>query len=240
MQKRELQQKLIWTWTNHNLVEALLKTDLFEEAYGQDQILFDLFPKARLTIGMDICQDTVHRAALLYPIAAGRFVTADVRQIPVRSDTIDLVVSNSTLDHFNSREDFLVALRELFCILKPGGLLFITMDNPRNPLYHPLRWVSRWLGKPFPLGYTTSQATLARCLDHAGFKVVAQAGLIHNPRLISTLLFLMLRRLLGRHAERPIGALLRVFACLERLPTAEFTACFVAACARKPSNSLRN
>jgi len=212
-----------------------MKTDLFEEAYGQDQILFDLFPKARLTIGMDICRDTVQRAALLCPIAAGRFVTADVRQLPLRSDKMDLVVSNSTLDHFNCREDLLIALRELFCILKPGGLLFITMDNPRNPLYHPLRWVSRWLEKPFSLGYTTSQATLVHCLESAGFMVVAQAGLIHNPRLISTLLFFMLRRLFGRRAEGPIMALLRVFARLERLPTAEFTACFVAACARKPS-----
>ena len=215
-------------------METLLKTDLFEEAYGLDQILFDLFPKARLTIGMDICRNTVHRAALLCPIAAGRFVAADVRRIPLRPDTIDLVVSNSTLDHFNCRDDLVAALSELFCVLKPGGLLFITMDNPRNPLYHPLRWVSRWLGKPISLGYTTSQASLADYLECAGFMVVAQTGLIHNPRLISTLLFFVLRRLLGRHAESPIMAMLSLFARLERLPTAEFTACFVAACARKP------
>jgi len=235
-QKRELQQKLIRTWTDGHRVEALLKTDLFEEAYGQDQILFDLFPKARLTMGMDINQDTVRRAALLCPLGTGRFFVADVRQVALRPDTIDLVVSNSTLDHFNSREDLMVALRGLFCILKPGGLLFITMDNPRNPIYYPLRWVSRWLAKPLRLGYTTSQANLARILECAGFEVVTQVGLIHNPRIISTLLFLMLRCLLGRHAEGPIRVLLRVFSCLGNLPSAEFTACFVAACARKTSN----
>lgn len=147
---------------------------------------------------------------------------------------IDFVVSNSTLDHFDSRDDFIVALRELFSALKPGGLLFITMDNPQNPFYLLLRGVCRWLGKPFLLGYTTSRASLSHHLESVGFRVLEQAGLIHNPRLISTLLFLTLRYALGGHAERPIKLLLAAFQHLEHLPTAKYTSCFVAACARKP------
>jgi hypothetical protein len=61
--------------------------------------------------------------------------------------------------------------------------------------------------------------------------------LIHNPRLISTLLFLVLRRLLGRHADLPIGALLRLFHAFRGWPASEVTACFVAACASKPSRA---
>jgi hypothetical protein len=72
-------------------------------------------------------------------------------------------------------------------------------------------------------------------LQQVGLELVATGVLIHNPRLISTLLFLGLRRLLGRRADPVIQALLRFFALPGRLSTRGFTACFVAACARKPA-----
>lgn len=97
-----------------------------------------------------------------------------------------------------------------------------------------LRIVCRWLGKPFLPGYTTSQASLSHHLESAGLRVFEQAGLIHNPRLISTLLLLTLRYALGGHAERPVKLLLAAFQLLEHLPTAKYTSCFVAACAKKP------
>jgi hypothetical protein len=46
---------------------------------------------------------------------------------------------------------------------------------------------------------------------------------------------LLLHRTLGRHADRPIRLLQGAFAVLGRLPTREFTACFVAVCGRKPA-----
>jgi hypothetical protein len=79
---------------------------------------------------------------------------------------------------------------------------------------------------------------LVRRLEEAGLEVLATDVLIHNPRLISTLLFLALRRLLGRRADAPIRTLLKLFAALGHLPTRRFTACFVAACARKPATCL--
>jgi hypothetical protein len=59
--------------------------------------------------------------------------------------------------------------------------------------------------------------------------------LIHNPRLVSTALFMALRRTLGRRADGPIRFLLGSFERLGRLPTREYTACFVAVCGRKPA-----
>ena len=60
---------------------------------------------------------------------------------------------------------------------------------------------------------------------------------IHNPRGVLTLVNLLLRRTLGRHAETPIRALVGAFALLDRLPTRALTACFVAVGARRPATN---
>jgi SAM-dependent methyltransferase len=127
-----------------------------------------------------------------------RALVTDVRHLGLREGVFDVVVSPSTLDHFEARADYLQALRELAWVLRPGGLLVITLDNPWNPLYHPLRWLSRSGLAPFPLGYTPSVTRLERDLRGVGLEPEARDWLLHNPRGLSTLLFLGLQRLLGR------------------------------------------
>ena len=51
---------------------------------------------------------------------------------------------------------------------------------------------------------------------------------IPNPRGISTVLFLALRKVLGRFASLPIRALLGVFGLLGKLPSRSVTGCFLA------------
>jgi SAM-dependent methyltransferase len=212
----------------------VLKTDLFEEACGADQILFDLFPEAGLALGVDLAWSTAQRARQRYGGGGVQFLVSDVRSLAIRSNSLDAVVSTSTLDHFLGRGEFCSALMELKRVLRPGGALIITLDNVRNPLYALAR-VASWCGwTPYRLGYTVSRFGLVRHLEEAGLEVLATDLLIHNPRLVSTLLFLGLRRLLGRRADGVIRALLRLFATLGGLPTRNFSACFVAACARKP------
>ncbi|HYW44115.1 MAG TPA: class I SAM-dependent methyltransferase [Bryobacteraceae bacterium] len=232
-QKRRVHQELVWRWTRGVAVRRVLKTDSFEEAHGDDCILFDLFPPA-YSLGMDLALSTARRAQSRCPSERVRFLVSDARSLAVRPESMDAIVSTSTLDHFDTRAEFERAIGQLAGVLRPGGVLVITLDNPRNPLYCLLRWASRrdWL--PFRLGYTTALPGLARCLEDAGLEVTATGALIHNPRMVSTLLFRALRLLLGRRADGPIRGLLEAFATLERLPTRRFTACFVAVCARKP------
>lgn len=235
-QKRRVHQDLIRRWTRDLEVSRVLKTDTFEEACGDDQILFDLFPNAPVVIGMDLAWTTLHNARIRCGNSGVYFLVGDVRSLAVRSQSLDVIVSTSTLDHLDSTEDLSAALREFTRVLRPGGSVIVTVDNPQNPLYAPLRWASRRGWAPFVLGYTVSLSGLVRSLEDVGLEVIATDTLIHNPRLISTLLFLALRRLLGRHADAPIRALLKAFAALGHLPTRRFTACFVAACARKPAS----
>ncbi len=231
-QKRQVHLDMVRTWAGNLGVRTFLKTDLFEEANGMDHILFDLYPIGVKALGMDVDAGTVSRAAAQCSNSSARFLACDVRAPALRPGSLDLIVSTSTLDHLRDAADFQSSLAALSGLLRKGGLFIVTMDNLENPLYRPLRWLSRRGWVPFSLGYTVSKAGLNRALVEAGMEVVANEWLLHNPRLVTTLLCLGLRRLLGRWADGPVRGLLGLFALLGYLPTRRWTACFIAACAR--------
>jgi SAM-dependent methyltransferase len=233
-QKREAHLELIRWRTAGIRVERALKTDLFEDAFGEDRLLDVLFPEASLMCGMDEAVSTTRAAVRRMQGRQVRALVTDVRHLGLCEGVFDVIVSASTLDHFDVRADYLQALQELAWVLRPGGLLVITMDNPWNPLYLPLRWRSRNRLAPFPLGYTPSVTRLERDLRGVGLEPEARDWLLHNPRGVSTALFLGLRSLLGRRGDGAVKGLLAAFDLLGRLPTGAVTACFQAVTARKP------
>ena len=91
-QKRREHQKLIRRWTDDISPATILKTDVFEEAHGRDQILFDLFDGKCLTIGMDVAFPTVAKAQRRCPVPGIRFYAGDVRRLPLRNGSIGLVL----------------------------------------------------------------------------------------------------------------------------------------------------
>lgn len=232
-QKRDVHLELIRRRTAGMRVTRALKTDLFEDAFGDDCLLDALFPDAPVVCGMDEALSTTRSAARRLAGPRLRMLVTDVRRIALGAGVFDVVVSPSTLDHFEARADYLLALAELARVLRPGGVLIIVMDNPWNPLYAPLRWASRRKLLPFPLGYTPSVSRLEQDLRGVGLSPEGRDWLLHNPRGLSTALFLGLRRVLGRRADAPVGALLAAFELLGRAPTRPVTACFHAVTARR-------
>ncbi len=233
-QKRRVHLEWIGRNVQQRRAPVLLKTDLFEEAHGDDELLFSLPFDADLKLGIDIDEPTARRAALRHSGNSSRCLAADVRRLPFGDSSVDVILSNSTLDHFEAEGDLEASIRELARVLKPCGLLLITLDNPRNPLYVLFRAGARRCGIPFRMGRTANSFELARILRESGLELLSTDLLLHNPRFLSTLLFLAVRRLgLG---DRPIRALLGWFALLGRLPSRAYTAVFIAACARKPAS----
>ena len=84
---------------------------------------------------------------------------ADVRSLPFADGTFDVVVSNSTLDHFRSRKELIASMRELNRVTRPGGELVLTLDNRANPVVAfrnalPFHWLNRIRVLPYYVGVT--------------------------------------------------------------------------------------
>lgn len=232
-QKRAIHLDLIRRWTEGLHPQRVLKTDLFEEAFGGDRVLADVAPNAGMILGMDAAFSTARAAARRNPGLARGLVAMDIRRPGFVDGCLDLVISTSTLDHFATREDFVESLKAVAGMLRPGGRLVLTLDNPWNPLFYPLRWLSQRPGAPFPIGYSPLIGRLCRDLEAAGLRVEERDWIIHNPRLVSTALFVAIERFLGRRGDALVRALLWTFSLLGRLPTRRFTACFQAVKATK-------
>lgn len=213
-----------------------LKTDVFDEAMGAG-LLPGLEALGFDVVGIDIAPSVRHTAASRHPSL--RVVAADVRRLPFAEGTFDAIVSNSTLDHFESRDDILVALRGLHRALKPGGLMLITMDNLRHPavalrnaLPYPLL---RRLGLVhYPTGATVGPRGLARLLADARFDVVDSAAIVHCPRALAVRRAESVERTASPAGRARFLRRVARWEALERLPSRYLTAHYVGMLARKP------
>lgn len=232
--KREAHLRLLARWCPDLANKRVLKTDLFEEAHGPDQFLFDL-PASGLRAGIDISPLIVGRARARAP-REGRppaLLAGDVLALPFRADSLDVIVSNSTLDHFPDAAGIPAALAECRRVLKPGGVLVITLDNPRSLSYLVGRLKRRLRPDPFFLGHTLSQHALVAALTGLAFRVTDTTAILHGLENHSSAAMALAARVGGARLPAAIGAVLRGLERLEAAPTRFLTGAFVAARAVK-------
>jgi SAM-dependent methyltransferase len=226
---------LIRRWVPDRGLERVLKTDLFDEAVGEG-LVGELQARADEVVGIDLAPPVVEAATSRRPRLKG--MVADILDLPFEPASFDLVVSNSTLDHFDSLSAISDGLCELARVIRPGGRLLITLDNRQNPVValrtsRAFAGLFRRLGLvPYELGVTCGRRRLTRLLHSSGFKVQVTAAIMHCPPQIA-----------GKLADRlsPTGSadalqadhLRRVmrFERLGRWPSRYLTAHFVAASA---------
>jgi SAM-dependent methyltransferase len=231
-QKRYAHLHLLQRWLNGHSGEIALKTDLFEEAFGPDDLLSEVPVNHTLVIGMDVSPMIVARARDEQAQKGGQgtcYLACDVRNMPLKSGSLDLILSTSTLDHFSSRQHIKDSLDELARSLSTDGLLIVTLDNGSNIFYPLLRLLSRVGLGPYHIGSTLSIKALISNLESAGLEVTDTAAIIHNPRVLVTFAAQTMHRLCPRRAGRWIRSMLRVFEHLEGRRTQYLTACFIAA-----------
>ena len=223
-------------WLPSEPCANLLKTDLFDEAMGGG-----LYPvlsaHARRVAAIDVAPAVLAAATRRYPALLA--AAADVRRLPFASGSFDVVVSNSTLDHFDTRGEIQESLRGFHRILRPGGRLLLTMDNLANPAVAlrnalPYALLRRLKLVAYPIGATAGPGRLRRMLNDAGFDVRETVALLHCPRALSVALA---RRCERRGTSEANARFLRTAGRWERLarwPTRYLTGYFVGIDARKP------
>ena len=227
---------LLERWLPREACRLILKTDLFDEAVGEG--LYPLLAvHAHNVAAIDRAPSVLAAAVVHYPQLLA--VAADVRQLPFGSETLDVVVSNSTLDHFAAGDEIATALRELHRVLRRGGRLLLTMDNLANPLVAlrnalPFRLLHRLGLVAYPVGATCRPRRLTRLLQEVGFEVRETVALLHCPRFAAVPIARRLQRR-GTSAKRKrFLRRLRHWERLAKLPTRYLTGYFVGVDARKP------
>jgi SAM-dependent methyltransferase len=227
---------------NHRLLSSwrppaardILKTDAFDEACTGG--LVDWVDLGYQTVtAIDIAPTVVRRAAANAPRI--RTSCADVRSLPFRDSSFDWIISTSTLDHFANAEEISVSLNELFRVLRPGGELLLTLDNPVNP-FVALRNIlpgrlSQSAGlSSYDVGVTLTPWRLRQEVVRSGFVVTDSTTIGQCPRAAAVLVA-------GMMSSRRQSAILRfALACekLSTLPSRVLTGHFSAIRALKPSH----
>jgi SAM-dependent methyltransferase len=227
---------LLRRWLPQQRVGRLLKTDVFDEAFGEGLIPL-LRSQADSLICMDVSSWTIGLAKKQH--ARMGAVRVDVRSLPFKAGKFDVVVSNSTLDHFTSRGDILISLRELSASLRPGGELLLTLDNLVNPAIAlrnvlPFRLLHSLGVLPYFVGVTLGPRTVQDMVRKAGLEIVEVRAIMHCPRVLAVLIARLIERYAKAEAHRRFLRWAMTFERLARWPTRYLTGHFLAVRAVKP------
>jgi SAM-dependent methyltransferase len=219
---------LLAKWLPEQPIHRLLKTDLFDEAVGEGLLSF-LGLRARTVVGMDISNHTLRTTQQSRRDA----ICADVRQLPFASGSFDVVVSNSTLDHFGSLQETEMSLSELRRVLCPGGQLLLTLDNMANPLIAlrnvlPFRWLHRMGVVPYYVGVSCGPTGLRRILERVGLEVAEMTAILHCPRVAAVWIARMVQARTAAPIHQKFLSWLMKWERLSTWPTRFLTGNYVA------------
>ncbi|MDI7277103.1 MAG: methyltransferase domain-containing protein [Anaerolineae bacterium] len=216
----------------------VLKTDLFDEACSAG--LYPLLAcRSAAVVGIDVAAAVARAARGRWPALGA--ACADVHRLPFADGAFDVVISNSTLDHFDSLRQIESSLRELWRVLRPGGELLITLDNRANPAIAlrnalPFGLLSRLGLVPYRVGATCGPCGLRALLAQAGFEVREITAVLHCPRVLAVPVAGLVARHGSPPAQQRLLRLLAAFEALERWPGRYLTGHYVAARASKPGS----
>ncbi len=157
----------------------VLKSDLWDEAKNSEILLW-MAQNGACPTGIDIAFDVVRQARGVLENHEPRLAVADIRCLPFPADKFDFIYSMGTIEHF---EDYDVAVREFFRVLRPSGIAIVGVPNKLDPFLRPLL-VHLWnLFGSYPYGMEKSftPGQLRRLMESAGFQALGLSGILFMP-----------------------------------------------------------
>jgi SAM-dependent methyltransferase len=222
-------------------VPRVLKTDLFDEIAGEG-----LYPRlskqAKTVIGIDLSDSVANAARENRP--GLQVVRCDVRALPFVAGAFPVILSNSTLDHFENPDDIGASICELSRVLSPQGDLLLTLDNLANPVVAlrnalPFHLVRRLGLVPYYVGASCGPVGLRRLLRQANLQTVEITAISHWPRFVGVVIARLVSHSLSESAIARVVHWALSFEVLARFPTRFLTGYFVAAHATTAATSIR-
>lgn len=168
--------------------ETILITDLYEAALGNTGINNYLNCLSNDVWGMDISAKFCFRARENFKrhnIESG-IMAGDATEMPLADDTVDVIISPSTFDHFPQIDQ---ALKECYRILKPGGKLVLALNSADNPFFKlGVRLAERFKKNEYQTDYFYSLREAEGLLRQAGFSPGRSTAIVHIPIGVTTVM----------------------------------------------------
>ena len=248
-----LQQQILDRWIHRgstlDLEGPLLKTDLFDEASGPHHHLRSMGTDIQpIGIDWDLGVARIAQSRLTQTGVPALLVVCDVRAMPFAASSLSAALSLSTLDHFSSTEAIVDGLRELARVVRTGGMLKLTLDNPANPevllrARLPSIVVRHLRADAFPLGRTLNSRQAERIFRDLQLEVVSRDYLLHAPRFIGIRVLNWLESTERQATAKWVSRLLRMFEVLSRSPLRSLTGHYIGwwlRNVRDPDEQTRN
>lgn len=222
--------KLIKKWAGELKGKKILKTDLYEEAFKEGDFLFWIFRQNAKMFGMDISYKIARRATVHAEglnIVFKNCITSDIRSCAFKDESFDLIISNSTIDNLIT-EEASPAIIELRRILKPDGIIILTLDNANNPLYSLGYLIEKYLKtNKYYQAQCYSVKKAKQLVEQNNFTIQDITAIVHIPTPFNKIA-LLLSRIFGKNADKLIRNFVTVFSKMGNKRTKFFTGWFIA------------
>lgn len=103
--------------------------DVLDIASGEGYGSHILSKVAKSVVGVDICNEAILSSKQKYKNTNLTYMVGDCAAIPLKSGSVDVVVSFETLEHHNKHSEM---LQEIKRVLRPGGVLVISTPDKKN------------------------------------------------------------------------------------------------------------
>jgi SAM-dependent methyltransferase len=128
-----------WQQARAEVKRVLREAGIEDDHFFDEKVVVDIGPgplgfpdavPAKLSIGVEPLADAYREAGLLLDGSRAEYLAAGAEQIPLESNTVDVVVARNSLDHVDDPDAVLAEMQRL---LKPGGTLILNFDAGHAP-----------------------------------------------------------------------------------------------------------